>query len=106
MLSEDLEFLARELDIRRDAFGGLTLPPTRTEFVGKILEECVRMAKQLEANAVRRDPVLVDLSDPKIELFPVAKRPVPADGASNSNPHSVLFFGIDLGRDPDEGGAA
>jgi hypothetical protein len=96
MLSQDLAFLARELDIRKNAHGELTLPAHRTAVLAGILTECVRMAKQLEANAVRQPAVLVDLSDPKIELFPKAKRPVPVQ----SIPIPAPVDG------PDEGGAA
>ncbi len=70
MLSQDLEMLRREMSIRIDADGRLTLSALRTDLiVNLILGDCVSKAKQLEANAVRQPAVLVDLSDPKIELF-------------------------------------
>lgn len=100
MLSSDLEMLRREMANNVNAQGELTLSPVRTELVAVFLKDCVVLAKQLEANAVRQPSVLIDVSDPKIELFPKAKRPVPKDA-----PVGVIFFGIDPGG-PDGDGAA
>lgn len=87
MLSQDLEMLRREMSIRIDADGRLTLSALRTDLlVNLILGDCVSKAKQLEANTVRQPAVLVDLSDPKIELFPQAKRPVPVHSIASRAP--------------------
>lgn len=89
MLSEDLKMLSQQLSQRVDANGELHLSETTVRLVEFVLADAHRIAKQLEANVVRQPAVLIDLSDPKIELFPKPKRP------------AVIPI-----RSPDDGGAA
>lgn len=88
-LSSDLTMLSEQLQQRVDAQGELRLSPCIVRIALFILQDAIRLSRQMEANAVRRDPVEIDLSDPKIELFPKARLP------------AVVPF-----HKPDDGGAA
>ncbi|WFE92285.1 hypothetical protein K1718_13245 [Roseibium porphyridii] len=74
-LSSDLKMLFDQLDQRKSSSGELHLSAATVELVEFVFRDAIQLARQLEANAVRRDPVVLDLSDPKIEVFPKAKRP-------------------------------
>ncbi|WP_153769253.1 hypothetical protein [Labrenzia sp. CE80] len=77
MLSQDLTSLARmaflslESDSAEDLKRSLML-------VAERVQEGADQAAHLEAAAVAVRPTMIDLSDEKIALFPVAKRPVPS----------------------------
>jgi hypothetical protein len=85
MLSQDLEMLFREFDNRKNAQEEVHLSASTVRLFEFVMRDCIGAAKALEANVVPRPAVMIDLSDPKVRIFPKNKRPVPA---------------------PDEGGAA
>jgi|GEM_PF-3206839 len=85
MLSSDLKMLSSELEKRQSPDGSLYLTPTYVRLVGFVLDDAIGLARQMEASAVRPNTRLIDINDPKIELFP--KRPIPVcepgdDGAA------------------------
>ncbi|WP_298815433.1 hypothetical protein [uncultured Roseibium sp.] len=88
-LSSDLRMLFTELAQRKSPSGELHLNAAKVELVEFVLADAISLARQMEANVVSLDPVVLDLSDPKIEVFPKAKLPV------------VVPI-----RTPDDGGAA
>ncbi|WP_269586179.1 hypothetical protein [Roseibium sp. Sym1] len=85
MLSTDLRMLSRQLNEWKDEWGALTLSAQTTAKVEKVLDECTSIARHLENSRVQR-PVVIDLSDPKIALFPIARRPIPAGVSERAAP--------------------
>lgn len=77
MLSSDLEMLRRQLRERKNGRGKITLPPDIAAMVDLIMGECIDQALHLQASRVQRWPTLIDVSDPKIEMFPTARRTIP-----------------------------
>lgn len=77
MLSSDLKMLADQLQEKKNRHGELVLAPLAASLVENTLLECIDQARHLEAARVRRHPPVIDLSDPKIALFPKARRPLP-----------------------------
>ncbi|KZM49571.1 hypothetical protein OA90_13900 [Labrenzia sp. OB1] len=77
MLSSDLRLLSRQLNEWKDDRGALSLCAQTASRVEQILDECISIARHLEASRVQRSPIIIDLSDPKIALFPIARRPIP-----------------------------
>ncbi|EAV40436.1 hypothetical protein SIAM614_21440 [Stappia aggregata IAM 12614] len=77
--------LSRQLNEWKDAKGVLTLSAQTTAKVEKVLDDCVSIAWHLENSRVQR-PVVIDLSDPKIALFPIARRPIPAEAPETAAP--------------------
>lgn len=76
MLSTNLEMLRAQLSARTNAQGEVLLTAHEVRIVDLCLVDAVDDAKQMEASRVRSEPVLVDISDPKIALHPTRKRPV------------------------------
>jgi hypothetical protein len=85
MLSTDLRMLSRQLNDWKDARGALNLSAQTTAQFEKVLDDCVSIARHLENSRVQR-PVVIDLSDPKIALFPIARRPIPAEAPETAAP--------------------
>lgn len=77
MLSSDLKNLANELQEKKNQNGELVLAPLAARLIETTLFDCIDKARHLEAARVQRQPTVIDLSDPKIALFPVARRPIP-----------------------------
>jgi len=77
MLSSDLRNLALDLIERKDPHGQLVLSAKNTKTVFQILDECINQARHLEAFRVQHGPGPIDLSDPKIERFPIERRTIP-----------------------------
>ncbi|WP_346915090.1 hypothetical protein [uncultured Roseibium sp.] len=102
MLSQDLEMMFREFDRRKNAKEELHLSATTVQMVEFVLRDCIQQAKCLEANVAPRTPILVDLADPKVTMFP-RKDPGQKRSAPTAGP--VVFYGIDWGK-PDDGGDA
>jgi len=79
MLSTDLRMLSRQLSEWKDDCGALHLPAKTAAGVERVLDECASIARNLEASRLDCTPIVIDLSDPTIALFPVVKRPIPVD---------------------------
>jgi len=94
MLSTDLRLLSRQLNEWKDCGGALSLSAQTTAQFEKVLDDCISIARHLEASRVQRSPTIIDLSDPKIALFPIARRPIPV-AAPETTPASVGYFDDD-----------
>ncbi|MBD8890173.1 hypothetical protein [Roseibium litorale] len=108
LLSHDLNNLAAFVSL--EALSGNEKTPEIRELLTLLadrIEICACRAVRLEGELAAghfKTPVMIDLSDSKVTLFPRAKRPVPA---SSSDP--VIFTGLDRGVEwpgPGNGGDA
>ncbi|MCV0428295.1 MAG: hypothetical protein K5905_22795 [Roseibium sp.] len=73
-LSADLEMLKRGLSEHLLPNGDLKVSASEVQLLDFVLDDCIDQAKHLEAFRVQRQPTMIDLSDPKITLFPIARR--------------------------------
>ncbi|QDG74432.1 hypothetical protein [Labrenzia sp. PHM005] len=77
MLSKDLECFWAALEMRKNDRGEIILDQRLAVVAELALQDCVHQARQMEAARISRPATIIDLSDDKIVLFPIAKRSVP-----------------------------
>lgn len=81
MLSAELRHLAQQLAEWKNPVGAIWLPAQTVSALESVLKECISIARNIEQSRIQRHPTLIDVSDPKIALFPKVGLPLPATRA-------------------------